>query len=293
MHQPIQTPALPSQGNRGEILLKRWSQAIAADLQSQLEAISRRDWSALTIGCLLLGLPLGTTALALHWISTPPQPRCQQSDPFRSDLAELQCLRRAMDSAQPQAVIAGLQQLQNWPQASPVYRVAQQLRQDWSQVAYSMAQEAFEAGEWQTAAQLTAMIPQEAPLGEKAQARLGLWQQIQAQGERAYDLAQEALQGENWSQALQYAETLANLQNDYWRRQGLHELPSIIAQGQQQDSPEATEADGFNQAQGPILPQPRPSNSSGRSRPGLPVLISLDRLRVSEPQGMAPEFSLG
>lgn len=288
--------------NRWKAALVRWNLAIAVETQSQIAGIEARDWSPLVLGCLLISLPLSTSVLALRWIATPPTPRCEQSDSLRSDLAALQCLRQSMHAAQPQAVLAGLHQLQAWPQDSPVYGVAQRLREDWSQVAYSQAQEAFEKGDWATAAQLTAAIPPEAPLGAKAQTRLDLWQQIQAQGERVYDLAQGAMQSQDWSQALEYAQTLATLPNDYWRRQGLHELPSRIAQAQGQPD-QALEPGPALVSRGPQAGQERPHRrplepaSPARSRPSSPVsspmLVSIDRLRVTGPKPLAPEFSWG
>ncbi|NJN32332.1 MAG: hypothetical protein HC824_19325 [Synechococcales cyanobacterium RM1_1_8] len=241
-----------------------------------------------TLGLLLLALPLGVSGIALQVLAMPPDPHCDSPNllghAFRADLAQLQCLRQAMRSGGNSAIISGLAQLQAWPSDSPVYSLAQRLLEDWSLVAWSQAQVEFQAGRWEAAARLTGAIPAQIQLRTEAQERLGLWQQIQAQGEQAYGLAQAALRAQDWPGVLRQAETLASLGNDYWQQQGLYELPSQVAQAQASQAPPHGSSQQAMAEPGP--PQPRED-----LRFALPVLVSLERLRVSEPRQHRPEFS--
>jgi len=262
---------------------------------------SQSHWTNLAIGGLLLSLPVGVSAAAYHVIATPPQPNCNQPQRLRSDLAELQCLRRAMQSEDNSNIVHSLQALQNWSEESPVYALSQRLLEDWSVVALSLAHQEFEAGQWDSAARLAAAVPAQVELSSQAQERLTLWQKVQQQGENAHRSALAALEQQNWKAARNHAKTLASLGNDYWRQQGIQALPEQIEMAQQAQQPTADE--GQLSAIAPIQQQPVPPSGAqrqslpavpatpGRSRFSMPVLVSLERLTVADPKPETPGFS--
>ncbi len=263
-------------------------------------AFSHPQCTQLAIAALLMSLPTGVSVVAFRAIATLPQPRCNQPQQFRADLAELQCLHQAMQSEDQPTLIRSLNQLQNWSSESPVYGLSQRLLEDWSVVALSLAHQEFESGHWDNAARLAVAIPTSLDLGNQAQERLTIWQKIQNQGEKAHDLALEALEKQDWQTARDHAKTLANLGNDYWRKQGIQALPEQIELARQAQQPSAEGKAELSASAQTGLPfeEKRQGQRQRRSQPALPgrsrftlPLISLKELTVGDPSPNKPEFS--
>ncbi len=289
----IWVQALQTQG-------KTASKAIAQQLQEHWPKVdfSQPQWSQLAIAALLFSLPTGVSLAAFRAIAIPPQPRCNQAQAFQADLAELQCLHQAMQSNEHPTLIHSLQQLQNWSSESPVYSLSQRLLEDWSVVALSVAHQEFEAGRWENAARLATAIPTSLELGNQAQEHLTLWQKVQDQGKKAHDLALEALKQQDWQTARNHAQTLANLSNDYWRKQGIQALPEQIELARQAQQPSTPETAQLS-ASTVELSLPQQPQQRRRSQPAMPErsrfsmpLISLKKLTVGDPTSpTGPEFS--
>lgn len=307
---------------RGQLDSHLWIQLAQAEGQKAADGIcqqfttisqnidwSQPCWNRLAIASLLLSFPTGVSVAAFQVLAQPPQPNCDQSQYFQADLAKLQCLRQAMQSSEHQAILQALQQLQNWPSDSPVYGLSQRLLEDWSVVALSLARREFEAGQWNKAVQLASAIPAQLSLGSRAQTELNFWKTVRDQGQVAYDLALGALEKQDWQTARGHAETLAQLSNDYWRQQGLKELPQQIELARQEQIELARQAQqpsaedegqwtaflhNLPGAREQQLPQRSPGATAGsrrRSRFSMPVVVSLERLMVAEPKPASPEFS--
>lgn len=296
---PLSNPRNPMQRKPSEWRqsqqqkLTQASGTIAHHLKEAWQHIdfSQSHWHYLTLGALILSLPTGVSLAAFQAIASPPTPNCNQPQKFQAELAQLQCLHQALESGETQAIIRALPQLQAWPSDSPVYSVAQRLLKDWSVVALSMADLEFEAGQWDSATRLAQAIPTELALGNEAQQRLSLWQQIQGQGDKVYKLAVDALEQQDWSAARQHAKTLANLSNDYWRQQGLQALPQKIDAALQAQQPQE---DATQLSAAPVnLPQPstHPNPPARKSRLAMPILMSVASLTISAPAPTRPEFS--
>jgi len=301
---PKQKPSLSEEESLNEGVAQEANPETDSEIPETESAgidFSQSHWTNLAIGGLLMSLPIGVSAAAYHVIATPPKPNCNQPQQLQSDLAELQCLRRAMQSEDNSNIVRSLQALQNWSEESPVYPLSQRLLEDWSVVALSLAHQEFEAGQWDSAARLAAAVPAQVELGSQAQERLTLWQKVQQQGESAHRLALKALEQQDWQTARSHAQTLASLGNDYWRQQGIQALPEQIEMAQQAQQPIADE--GQLSAIAPTPQQPTPSSGAqrqslpavpatpGRSRFSMPVLISLERLTVVDPKPATPGFS--
>ena len=282
-----------------QLRLTRASEAIAHRLKEVWQQIdvSQPHWQYLSLGALLLSLPTGVSLAALQAIASPPETHCNQPQQFQADLAQLQCLHQGLESGEVQAIIRALPQLQAWPSDSPVHSVAQRLLKDWSVVALSMADLEFEAGEWDSATRLARAIPTELALGNEAQRRLNLWQQVKQQGDKTYKLALEALEQQNWTAARGHAKTLASLSNDYWRQQGLQALPQKIDEALQAQRPQGSAAQvsaapaGLHQSSRKSHALSKKSGSIRRSRKAMPVFMSVASLSISGPAPTRPEFS--
>lgn len=261
------------------------------DWRADWEVLRQRDWTLTKLGFCLLAVPWATGAAAFHWLAAVPEsPNCQTSHWAKADLARLQCLQQKMRTGESRQVLAGIRQLKDWPQDSPVYLVSQQLLEDWSVVAWSQAQVEFDAGEWETSARLVAEIPRQFELWNHAQARSTLWKNVQSQGEQLYGLAQAAIQAQNWAEALKHAQALTHLENDYWRRQGIRELPSLI-QARQASAQDAASPGPL--ASSPLAPRAaNPASQRTPLRLSPPLVVSLNRPSSVEPAQVRPEFSV-
>lgn len=296
----------PDQSQRYDLVgpssqsLRRTSDAIARYFTQYCKTIrqqvdfSQPHWHYLALGTLLLSLPTGVSLAALQTIASPPKANCNQPQQFRAELAELQCLHQAMESGDTQALTRALPKLQAWPSDSPVHSVAQRLLQDWSVVALSLAHREFETGQWDSAIRLAEAVPAELALGNEEQ--LSLWRQIKARGEQAYELALDALEQQDWTTARQQAQTLASLNNDYWRQQGLQTLPEQIdkalqAQQPQDRLPQISAALELRHADSSRAWLSEKPASVGRSPKAMPILISIASLSISAPSPTRPEFS--
>ncbi len=272
--------------------VKQWQQ-LKQEVEAQIGPLpSPEDWARLKLSLLLLALPWSGGALAYQWLTAVPNvPNCHVPQWSQADLDRLDCIQQKMKSGQSRQVLAGIRQLKAWPEDSPMYGVSQRLLEDWSLVAWSQAQLEFESGEWETSAQLVAEIPAQLPLWTQVQDRLGLWREIRTQGENLYDLAQSAIRAQDWTQALDHAKALAKLDNDYWKRQGLHELPLLIEERQ------AAVGDSTRQPLAQFFSDPRSGADSRshpeipRSRLPMPMMIGLERPAIAKPHLAQPEFS--
>jgi hypothetical protein len=194
---------------------------------SQLPKMS--NW--MKLHAMLLCLPIGIGGLAYQALGQAPQaPHCPL--PGLSDAEQLHCLQQQMRQGQPEAVLAGVQHLQSWPEQSPLYGEAQVALTDWTQVLWTQAQLSFEAGRWEVASRLLQGIPRGSALADRAQAQLTRWQTIRARGEDLQRRVQGAIASQDWSLAQSLAQQLTQVDNDYWRQQGLSEMPRQIASRQ-------------------------------------------------------------
>lgn len=286
--------AMTEATNRAESAETTPSEAI--DLH--LEVLRDRDWTWLKVSLFLLAIPATAGTFAYNWLAAVPEStNCQAPNWSQADFERLQCIHQQMQSGETRQVLAGIRQLKAWPEQSSVYTISQRLLEDWSVVVWSQAQVEFEAGEWEQSAKLIAEIPEQIDLWNQAQQRSSLWQEVREQGETLYERAQTAIQAQNWQQAMEHAQALASLDNDYWRKQGLRELPLLIEA--EQASLPTTNTDG------PVASRPMPGAEAvdHASRPRqsqpvrphhraiAPVMVSLSRPVVAEPGMVQPEFS--
>jgi len=172
-------------------------------------------WLVALNACALLG---GVAAAAFFWLlSLPPAPECDKLTTFSPDRVQLHCIEVAAESGDLGDLLIGLDTLEAWTPDRPLYGIAQELVDDWSERVFYAAQQRVQSSDVDGALRMIAVIPQSSAIYVEAQEYAAQWTGIAQQGAAIVQQAEAAIQAQDWLTASAKIQELERMPQDYWR----------------------------------------------------------------------------
>ena len=171
----------------------------------------------------------GLSAFAFFWLTAiPPATDCQNISPLSSDMERLHCAQEAAQSGELPELIAGLELVETWTPAHPLYNEANRWMAEWSNSVLGIARQRMTQNDLEGALELANRIPPTSPLYTETQATIAQWQEVWQQGETLFNQAQEALKQQDWDLAYAKIFELRDHPYDYWRTQQANTLSEQV-----------------------------------------------------------------
>ncbi len=168
----------------------------------------------------LMALPVGISAIALGFLSTPPSISCDDVDAQAAVSVRLQCAQRRAERQTPESLTAAIEVLENVPTDDPYHQQSDRLVQTWKAALLAQAETEVQAGNLDKAISIMRPLPQDA----KVRSWKSLWQK--GQGLMKTSLAQ--MEKREWQQAFQTASQLRQIENEYWATEQYNSLVQQI-----------------------------------------------------------------
>lgn len=202
--------------------------------QPNPEKNSFRAWQWLMIVGSLCCTTGGVAAAAWWWlVALPPSTDCQQMTTLSTDRERLYCAQDAANAGDVEAMVSGLELLEQWTPEHPLYQEAQNSLSDWSEAVLVAARGKVNQDDLEGAIALVSHIPESSPVYAEAQTAIANWQGEWQRGRAIYQEAQTAIQQQKWAEATAKIRELSGLRYDYWRSQRTLALSRQIAIEQQ------------------------------------------------------------
>ncbi len=144
------------------------------------------------------------------------------------DADRLYCAQQAANGGTLEAIVAGIELIENWKPGHPLYQKAQISMNEWSAALLRSADVALQEQGIDSAVEIASMIPQSSPLYEEAQDRMVQWQQQWERGEALYQAALKAIEQQDWSGAREQVAALGEVSQPYWREHRADDLSMKI-----------------------------------------------------------------
>jgi len=163
----------------------------------------------------------GVTGIgALLWLSSlPPLPNCQRLSPIATDAERLYCADQAARQGDVRQLLVAVETVRQWPEDHPLALQASHLRDEWSKLILSIANQKLEQGKLKEAVSIARQVPPNSAAYSEAQSTIQSWEADWDRGSEIYQAAQAALKNQQWEQSAEYLKQLLQLNNDYWRQQ--------------------------------------------------------------------------
>jgi len=174
------------------------------------------EWSIVWLWALGAFGGLGIAAFA--WMaSLPPLPECRAVTRLSPGNQRLYCAQEQARSGQLPDLLAAMSLLNGWSEQEPLYDEVQRSISDWSNLVLIAARDQMAQNDLKGAIETANQIPPSSAVYPEAQETIADWQKQWQKGEQAYAAAQAAIQAQKWAEAADWASTLNELQQDYWR----------------------------------------------------------------------------
>jgi len=140
----------------------------------------------------------------------------------------LYCAQSVASQQTLEGVLEGIALVEVLPEDHPMRGEADRYVEDWAEMILQIADEAFHAGELETAIEAAQQVPNHTPSFQRVQQQIQDWQATWTKAAQIYAQAEIQIRQENWRQASQLAMGLPSAGNVYWETTKYEELNNQI-----------------------------------------------------------------
>jgi len=140
----------------------------------------------------------------------------------------LYCAQSVARQQTLEGVLEAIALVEVLPEDHPMRGEADRYVEDWAEMILQIADEAFHAGELETAIEAAQQVPNHTPSFQRVQQQIQDWQATWAKAAQIYAQAEIQIRQENWRQASQLAMGLPSAGNVYWETTKYEELSNQI-----------------------------------------------------------------
>ncbi|MFH7244932.1 MAG: chromosome segregation ATPase [Spirulina sp.] len=187
-----------------------------------------KQWPLWTIGALVAVMGLGV-ASAVALLRIPNLPNCRAIFwPAASATTRIQCAEAFADQGTVEGYLEAIALIEALPPDHPLRGEISQRIETWADRILDLAEQSFQAGQWQEAITMARRIPNHTAAAQVVGERVEEWNQIWQEAETIYAAAETQLKNLEFQEAFTQATQLLKVRNTYWNTVKYDELTANI-----------------------------------------------------------------
>lgn len=183
--------------------------------RSLLQQVARH-WPLWAMGSLVAVIGLGT-ASAVMLLRIPNLPNCRAIFwPTASATVRIQCAEAWADQGTVEGYLEAIALIEALPPEHPLRGEISQRIETWAERILDLAEQTFQAGQWQEAVAMVRRIPSHTAAAQVVEERVMTWGEIWQEAEAIYMDAEADLGNLDFQEAFTKATQLLKVRNTYW-----------------------------------------------------------------------------
>jgi hypothetical protein len=180
------------------------------------------------MGALAAVMGLGVVS-AVSLLRIPNLPNCRAIFwPAASATTRIQCAEAFADQGTVEGYLEAIALIESLPPDHPLRGEISQRIETWADRILDLAEQAFQAGQWQEAITMARRIPNHTAAAQVVEERVTEWNQIWQEAETIYAAAETHLKNLEFQDAFTQATQLLKVRNTYWNTIKYDELTAKI-----------------------------------------------------------------